>query len=54
MIALIMLWIVTLVATLWWLAAAFQPEPEPAGPAGDPYADEVARFRRELHDWDRG
>jgi len=21
--------------------------------AGDPYAEEVARFRRQLHDWDR-
>jgi len=21
--------------------------------AGDPYAEEVARFRAELHDWDR-
>jgi hypothetical protein len=24
-----------------------------AGPAADPYAGEIARFRREVHDWDR-
>lgn len=39
------------------LAVAWLMDPRPpvaAGPdGGDPFADEVARFRRELHDWDR-
>ena len=45
-------WGVLLCALLWWWLAGAE-EPAPAAPAADPYADEVARFRRELHDWDR-
>lgn len=36
-----------------WLTAPRASLREPAPGAGDPYADEVARFRAELHDWDR-
>jgi hypothetical protein len=35
-----------------WLSVPRAAASSPAG-AGDPYADEVARFRRQLHDWDR-
>ena len=45
-------WGVLVFALLWWWLAV-QEAPQPAGPSTDPYADEVARFRRELHDWDR-
>jgi len=47
----ITLWGIIMALTLGWLwltAEAAAPVP-----AGDPYADEVAAFRRELHDWDR-
>ena len=49
---LIAVWLLTSAAVLWWIAASgFRAEPAPA-PA-DPHAAEVARFRTELHDWDR-
>ena len=49
---LIALWGLLTVATLGWLMlTAGPPELEP-GP--DPHAAEVAAFRREIHDWDRG
>jgi hypothetical protein len=35
-----------------WLTRPRAAAAAPSG-AGDPYADEVARFRREVHDWDR-
>ncbi len=45
------LWL--LAAALTWWVLTRRPAPAPASPAGDPYAGEVARFRREVHDWDR-
>lgn len=37
----------------WWLLMR-QAEPAAAeGPAPDPHAGEIARFMREVHDWDR-
>jgi hypothetical protein len=36
----------------WWVLAR-QPAPAPARPQADPHAGEFARFRRQLHDWDR-
>jgi hypothetical protein len=35
-----------------WLLAPRTAAASPGG-AGDPYADEIARFRREVSDWDR-
>jgi hypothetical protein len=38
-----------LLAAWWW-----RPLPVPAAsPGADPYAADVAVFRRQLHDWDR-
>lgn len=45
-----------LVVFVWlWLALRHYPEPSTAqqGEPGDPYANDIAAFRRELHDWDR-
>lgn len=36
-----------------WLTVPRAPAPAAPG-AGDPWAAEVARFRAQLHDWDRG
>lgn len=49
---LIALWGLLMVLTIGWLMLTGE-DPAPV-PAGDPYAEEVAAFRRELHDWDRG
>jgi hypothetical protein len=48
---LIFTWGLLTALAAWWLLCA-KEAPAPAGPA-DPYASEVARFRAELHDWDR-
>jgi hypothetical protein len=55
-----MVWLAVGLAGLfaaWAVAWLLVPRPAAAsspGGAGDPYADEIARFRREVHDWDRG
>jgi hypothetical protein len=36
-----------------WLSVPRPPAAAGAAGAGDPYAAEVARFRAQLHDWDR-
>ena len=47
-----------LIAAAWlawlrWTAWIRSRRPAP-GPAGDPYASEVAEFRRQVSDWSRG
>lgn len=46
-------WVVWVAVAMigWWVLTAPVPEAAPVPP--DPYAQEVAQFRRELHDWDR-
>jgi hypothetical protein len=39
-------------AVAWLLAPRLAGQAAQGG-AGDPYADEIARFRREVSDWDR-
>lgn len=53
-----MVWLALLGAGLfaaWAVAWLTGPRPPVAAgtDGGDPFADEVARFRREVHDWDR-
>ena len=48
-----LLWLAAAGVT-WWLLMRSQIVPEPAAETGDPHAGEVARFMREVHDWDRG
>jgi hypothetical protein len=54
-----MVWLLVAGAGLfaaWAVAWLIVPRPVSAAGAagaGDPYADEVARFRREVADWDR-
>ena len=47
------LWVVVMAVIWWWWAAASD---QAAGVCTevDPYSAEVAAFRAELHDWDRG
>ena len=53
-----MTWILgTAAAILAWLLWLWRPRPEPAAPAGraaDPYAAQVAEFRRAVNDYSRG
>lgn len=38
----------------WWLLLSRAAAPAAAeGPPADPHAGEIARFMREVHDWDR-
>ena len=52
LVSALILWALAAILAAWWLWSQ-QPEPAPAPPATDPYADAVAEFRRQLHDWDR-
>ncbi len=50
-------WAVLLAASIWWLLArmwAGEADWAEPAPAADPYAGDVAAFRRQVHDWDRG
>lgn len=48
-----LLWLAAAGLTVWLLMRT-AADPAPAGPPpGDPYADAVAEFRRQMHDWDR-
>jgi hypothetical protein len=49
-----MIWLAVGLAGLFaaW-AVVWLSVPRRGGGAGDPYAEEVARFRREVADWDR-
>jgi len=40
-------------ALLAWAFLAWHLAPRATWPQPDPYAAEVAEFRRQLHDWDR-
>ena len=53
MIAVEMLLVLAGAALLFWAMLAWRLEPCIAFTETDPYAGEVAEFRRQLHDWDR-
>ena len=46
--------IITLALLAVWYLLTARAEPAPAtGPPPDPWAADVAEFRRQVHDWDR-
>ena len=46
--------IITLALLALWYLLTQRTEPAPAaGPPPDPWAADVAEFRRQVHDWDR-
>jgi hypothetical protein len=48
------LWVVVMALVWWWWAGADDQADAPGGAEVDPYSAEVAAFRRQVHDWDRG
>lgn len=47
-----LLWLAAAAMT-WWVLMRQAADPQPAAEPADPHAGEVARFMREVHDWDR-
>lgn len=47
------LWVIVM-AVVWWWWAGYDDQAAAPAEALDPYAADVAAFRAELHNWDRG